>query len=116
MIGVAATPEAAGRAIDALLADGALARDDGYPVLPWRTGLAALRHDRRSRATRLWPQARRFGRILARYPFVRLVAISGSLAAENPDRRADLDYLSSPRRGGSGRCGRWRSGWCGWLG
>lgn len=93
LVGVAATLEATGRAIDALLAAGTLARDEVYPVLPGRTGLAALRRDRRARATQLWPRARRFGRILARYPFVRLVAVSGSLAAENPDGHADLDYL-----------------------
>ncbi|HET8630502.1 MAG TPA: hypothetical protein VFL91_24040 [Thermomicrobiales bacterium] len=93
LIGVAAAPGEVGRALDALLAAGELRRAGEFIVLPGRAGLAALRRDRRARAARLWPRARRWGRALGALPFVRMVAVSGSLAVGNPDPRADLDYL-----------------------
>ncbi|HEX5502698.1 MAG TPA: hypothetical protein VFW96_08750, partial [Thermomicrobiales bacterium] len=93
LIGVAAEAGEVARALDALIAAGDLARADEYVVLPGRARLAALRRDRRARCARLWPRARRWGRLLGALPFVRMVAVSGSLAAGNPDPRADLDYL-----------------------
>lgn len=93
LIGVEATAEATFAAIDGLVARGQLREDGDYLTLPGREALIALRRERRARATALWPTARRYGRRIARLPFVRLVAVSGSLAASNPDRGADLDYL-----------------------
>lgn len=80
-------------AIAASHADGRLSRDGRYVVLAGRTGLGPERERRAARARRLWPAARRFGAVIARLPFVRMVAVSGSLAAENPDEAADLDFL-----------------------
>jgi len=62
-------------------------------VLPGRRGLAELRWERSEQAGRLWPVAQRLGESLSRFPYVRLVAVTGSLAAGNPDARADIDYL-----------------------
>ena len=93
LIGVAATADDTFAAIDRALARGDLAEAAGYLMLPGRGDLGALRRERRARATRRWPLARRYGGRIARLPFVRLVAVSGSLAAENPDERADFDYL-----------------------
>jgi hypothetical protein len=93
LIGVAATADATFAALDGLVARGQLAEDAGHLTLPGREALWALRRERRTRAVALWPVARRYGLSIARLPFVRLVAVSGSLAANNPDPRADLDYL-----------------------
>ena len=93
LIGVAAGRAETERTIAALVATGALAQIDELLTLPGRAALAAQRRERRAHAAHLWPRARRFGRALARFPFVRMVAVSGSLAAEHPDRRADIDYL-----------------------
>lgn len=93
LVRVAATPYQTRQAIDGLVGTGALIVVERYPVLPGRGSLAELRRTRQARAARLWPPARRFGRLLGTLPFVRMVAISGSLAAGNPDARADLDYL-----------------------
>jgi hypothetical protein len=93
LIGVVATEDATFAAIDGLVARGQLAEDAGQLTLPGREAVLALRRERRARAATLWPVARKYGLRIARLPFVRLVAVSGSLAANNPDPRADLDYL-----------------------
>jgi hypothetical protein len=93
LIGVATTPAETERAIAGLVEEGALVLADGAVILPGRAELAAQRRERRAHAAHLWPRARRFGQLIARYPFVRMVAVSGSLAADNPDPRADIDYL-----------------------
>jgi hypothetical protein len=93
LISVAATPDNTNQAIVALLANGRLALDEGLLVLPGREGLAGLRRTRCARARAMWPSARRMGRLFAHVPYVRMVAVTGSLAADNPDDRADLDYM-----------------------
>ncbi len=93
LIRVAASRPETARAIQALLDAGALEPDTRYLVLPGRGGLADVRRDCQARAERLWPIARRFGRILATIPFARMIAVTGSLAAESPGADADLDYL-----------------------
>lgn len=93
LIGLAASADNTFAAVDLVIARGALREDDGYLSLPDRAGLGALRRERRARAMAQRPVAARYGRQIGRLPFVRLVALSGSLAAGNPDRRADIDYL-----------------------
>ena len=93
LIGLATSPDQTRGTIDGLLASGSLALDGPYVVLPGRAGLAGIRRARREHAARLWPTACRLGTLLGRIPFVRMVAVTGSLAAENPDADADLDYL-----------------------
>lgn len=93
LVGIAAGTAETGAAIDALVADGTLWADSGLVVLPGRDDLVARRADLQESARRLWPIARRVGRVVGSLPFVRLVAITGSLAAENPGPGADLDYL-----------------------
>lgn len=93
LVSMVATPAETRQGVALLVNSGALALDQGYPVLPGREGLARLRQERQRRAAALWPLATRYGRWLAALPFVQMVAVSGSLAANNPDPRADLDYL-----------------------
>jgi len=100
LVAVRASFEETRRAVAAGIAGGLLAFDGEYVVLRGRSGLGVERARRTARARRLWPRARAFGTMIARFPFVRMVAVSGSLAAENPDVAADLDYLvvSEPGR------------------
>lgn len=65
---------------------------DGYYTLS--EGEALIRQQREAASARLWPLAERYGRLLAHLPFVRMVALTGSLAMHNP-RHAhdDIDYL-----------------------
>jgi hypothetical protein len=91
LVGVAADPAA----IEAALArlDGRVAaRSDQY-ALRGREALFERRAQRAAHAARLWPAAVRYGRLIAALPFVRMVAVTGALAADNVETDADLDYL-----------------------
>lgn len=71
-----------------------LAYCDGWITLADRTAIARLRMERERTAQALWPHAKRFGRILARLPFVRMVGLTGALAMRNPSSpHDDFDYL-----------------------
>ncbi|MCB9009110.1 MAG: hypothetical protein H6656_17420 [Ardenticatenaceae bacterium] len=70
-----------------------LSHKDGFFCLPEREGIVEIRRERRRRAQALWPEAVRYGRIIARLPFVRLVAVTGSLAMNNVGADADIDYF-----------------------
>lgn len=64
-----------------------------YVSLRGRQGLAKLRRRRSAMARHIWPKARCYGNVIARLPFVRMVAVTGSLAVNNPDESGDIDYL-----------------------
>jgi hypothetical protein len=80
---------------------GHVERAGEYFHLRGRSALVALRQERDAAAGRLWPIARRYGRWLAHLPFVRMVALTGSLAMRNPRHaQDDIDFLlvTAPRR------------------
>jgi len=67
---------------------------DGFYCLPHRAELVAKRRKRERASGQLWPHAIRYGHWMAGLPFVRLVAVTGSLAVNNPrDGVDDIDYL-----------------------
>ncbi len=65
----------------------------GFYSLPGRSAVFAIRQQRQQQAQRLWSAARRYGALIARLPFVRLVAVTGSLAMSNVAAEADIDYF-----------------------
>lgn len=67
--------------------------EQGYYALADRSDIIALRLHRESATGDLWNEALRYGRWLARLPFVRMVALTGALAMHNADRDDDLDYM-----------------------
>jgi hypothetical protein len=79
-----------GQAVDR----GHLARRDGFYTLVDRSQLVNKRRERERASARLWPYATYYGRWIASLPFVKLVAVTGSLAVDNPrDGVDDIDYL-----------------------
>jgi hypothetical protein len=70
-----------------------LVRTGGWYTLRGRERLATIRRRREQIAARMWPQALGYGRLIAGLPFVRMVAVTGSLAMNNVENNPDIDYL-----------------------
>jgi hypothetical protein len=70
-----------------------LAHKAGYFCLPGREETIEIRQTRQKQAQKLWPQAIRYGRLIAQLPFVRMVAVTGSLTVNNVTDDADIDYF-----------------------
>lgn len=69
------------------------ASQDGFYFLAGREQLVPLRLHRERISHPALRQALRFGRILAGLPFIRMVALTGSLAVLNSEQSGDLDYM-----------------------
>lgn len=92
--GCPATPEIVQRALaDDPTVSGFVESDADYFCLAGRRSILHMRRERAIDAARVWPRALRYGRWLARLPFVRMVALTGALAVENLSQRRDIDYL-----------------------
>lgn len=80
--------------ITELLVSGFLLQQVGeYYTLPGREAIVSMRKHREREAARLWRAARFYGGVITRLPFVRMVAVTGSLAMNNVEANADIDYL-----------------------
>lgn len=64
-----------------------------YFALIGREHILDIRRQREKKSNSLWPFAVYYGNIIARFPFVRMVAVTGSLAVKNIDSERDLDYF-----------------------
>jgi hypothetical protein len=76
-----------------------LERKGNYYLLRGREKVVASRFRRAEFARKLWPKAEYYGRMIARMPFVRMVAVTGSLVMDNIENRADIDYLVAAEPG-----------------
>jgi hypothetical protein len=70
-----------------------LVRRGEYWVLPGREEIIPIRLQREVHSRKLMPRALRIGRILGSLPFVRMVALTGSLAVLNISKTDDFDYM-----------------------
>lgn len=76
-----------------LICTSKLHRHGDYFTLPGRGEVVETRTQRAARSAQLWPLAISYGHTLARFPFVRMVALTGSLVVDNVEHKADLDYF-----------------------
>ena len=94
LVGVEADRAAVLTAIASSRVDGRFLRRSGaYVTLAGREQTVERRRGCAEHGARLWPQAARYGALLARFPFVRLVAISGALAVDNAGMNGDIDFF-----------------------
>lgn len=67
---------------------------EGFYCLAGKAHLIVQRQQRQQLADAIWPQAMVYGQWIASLPFVKMVAVTGSLAVDNPRHlREDIDYL-----------------------
>ncbi|MFQ5854080.1 MAG: hypothetical protein ACE5LU_00340 [Anaerolineae bacterium] len=92
-LSVPASSETIRRLLDDGAVDGVFDRSDGFFTLPGRTRLIPVRERRGSVARRKWAAAQRYSRWIARMPFVRMVAVTGTLAVENVEPTDDIDLF-----------------------
>jgi hypothetical protein len=83
------------------LSDNSLFSQTGdYFTLRGREYIVETRKYRARFAARLWTRSARYGRVIASLPFVKMVAVTGSLAMNNTEEGKDVDYLiiTAPNR------------------
>ncbi len=101
LVGSRADLEEVAAALDAAAeTGGAVVRAGSHYALAGREATVAIRARREAAAARLWPRARRSALALAALPWVRMVAVTGSLAVNCTDDDADIDIMivTAPRR------------------
>jgi hypothetical protein len=76
-----------------LRTDSRFIKHGDYFHLAGRENLVSMREQRAGRSKKLLPYALNYGRILGSLPFVRMVALTGSLAVMNVSRDVDFDYM-----------------------
>lgn len=78
---------------------GQIEQQDGFYYLAGRDEIVDIRKGREARSRKLLPIALRYGRILGSLPFIRMVALTGSLAVLNISKNADFDYMLVAAKG-----------------
>ncbi len=75
------------------LVNSRLGKKGEYFFLDGRSHIVDIRRQRAQASEQLWPQATYYGRLVSALPYVSMVAVTGSLAVDNIDSNADIDYL-----------------------
>jgi len=80
-------------ALDILLAEGLIYYESPYYTVREAAGLTELRNKKYALSTEMMKRARRNAAFISQFPFVRGVAISGSLSKYSADESADIDFF-----------------------
>jgi hypothetical protein len=78
---------------DVLEGDRFFVRIGDFFTLPGREEIVSIRVQRETRSRKLMPRAIQYGRILGALPYIRMVALTGSLAVLNVSSIVDFDYM-----------------------
>ena len=78
-------------ALDALQQQ--VGKKDDFYYLAGRAEIVDIRRQREARSKKLMPRALKYGGLLGSLPFIRMVALTGSLAVMNISKNADFDYM-----------------------
>src|SRR5258706_15200893 len=73
--------------------NGLLGKQDDFYFLAGREKIVKIRNQREVYSQKLLHKALIYGRILGALPFIRMVALTGSLAVMNKSKKADFDYM-----------------------
>jgi len=73
--------------------NGLLERKDDFYFLAGREKIVEVRKRRETHSQKLMHRALKYGRVLGSLPFIRMVALTGSLAVMNSTKDADFDYM-----------------------
>jgi hypothetical protein len=90
LIGVEASLEEVARTIED---EEIFTRTGDYFTLPGREEIVNIRMQRGARSRELLSQAMKYGRMLGALPYIRMVALTGSLAVMNVSGNQDFDYM-----------------------
>jgi len=66
---------------------------EGYYFLTGRENIIEIRKHREAHSQKLFQLALKYGRIMGTLPFIRMVALTGSLAVLNSSDDSDLDFM-----------------------
>jgi hypothetical protein len=73
--------------------------NDGLYCLRNREETFDIRKSREAASNRLWKRARLYGAIMSRFPFVRMITVTGALAVNNIAAHPDIDLLVVTKHG-----------------
>ena len=79
--------------------NGQVDSEDDFYFLAGREETVQIRTQRSARSNKLLPAALRYGQALGNLPFIRMVALTGSLAVLNISKNVDFDYMLVTRPG-----------------
>ena len=76
-----------------------ISMNNGYYFLKNRHEIVGLRRNREAISAEVFKRAMFYGHILGTLPFIRIVALTGSLAVLNLSKNPDMDYMLIARQG-----------------
>ncbi len=85
--------------ISSLTGTDLIQKTDDYFHLAGRSAIVQIRKQREALSRQAYERAQWYGRILGQLPFVRMAALTGSLAMRNCDQTGDYDYMLVAARG-----------------